>query len=124
MDNKTQEFLDRFPFFTLAKYADTELLGIVQNSDNVVVTMYIYNLLKTDEHKRKFIEAGEEWWWGSNRLIPINIVLKLAMKEFNYALRTFAIKDFTVIFGQQTSMSNIIVKRTKRRQISLVRKLD
>jgi hypothetical protein len=123
MDNKIREFLERFPFMSLIRYGDTELVGIIQNSDNVVVTMYVYNLLNSDEDKVAFIEQGEEWWWGSNRLIPINIVLKEPMRRFTYTLKTYSTKDFEVLYGHQTSLTNVITKRTKRRQISLVRKM-
>jgi hypothetical protein len=123
MDNKVKEFLERFPFMSLASYGENELVGIIQNSDNVVVTMYVYNLLKDDADKLAFIEQGDEWWWGSNRLIPINIVLKEQMRRFTYALKTYSTKDFEVLYGHQTSLTNVITKRTKRRQISLVRKM-
>jgi hypothetical protein len=123
MDNKVKEFLERFPFMSLVRYGENELVGIIQNSDNIVVTMYVYNLLKDDADKVAFIEQGEEWWWGSNRLIPINIVLKEQMRQFTYALKTYSTKDFEVLYGHQTSLANVITKRTKRRQISLVRKM-
>jgi hypothetical protein len=124
MDTKVKEFLERFPFMSLVRYGDTELVGIIQNSDNVVVTMYVYNLLNSDEDKVAFIEQGEEWWWGSNRMIPINIVLKEPMRRFTYTLKTYSTKDFEVLHGHQTSLINVITKRTKRRQISLVRKMN
>lgn len=123
MDNKVKEFLERFPFMSLVRYGENELVGIIQNSDTVVVTMYVYNLLKDDADKVAFVEQGEEWWWGSNRLIPINIVLKEQMRRFTYALKTYSTKDFEVLYGHQTSLTNVITKRTKRRQISLVRKM-
>jgi hypothetical protein len=123
MDNKVKEFLERFPFMSLARYGDQELVGIIQNSDNVVVTMYVYHLLRDDADKVAFVEQGDEWWWGSNRLIPINIVLKEQMRQFTYALKTYSTRDFEVLYGHQTSLTNVITKRTKRRQISLVRKM-
>ena len=58
MDNKVKEFLERFPFMSLVRYGENELVGIIQNSDNVVVTMYVYNLLKDDADKVAFIEQG------------------------------------------------------------------
>lgn len=124
MDPKVKTFLEQFPFMSLARYGENELVGIVQNSDQHVVTMYVYSLLRSDEDKRAFVEAGGEWWWGSNRLLPINIVLKETMRQFNYALNTYSMKDFEMLYGHMTSLTNVIVKRTKRRQISLVRKMD
>jgi hypothetical protein len=124
MDNKVKEFLERFPFMSLVRYGDQELVGIIQNSDQTVVTMYVYNLLKDDIDKTLFVECGEEWWWGSNRIIPINIVLKEPMRRFAYSLKTYSTKDFEVLYGYQTSLNNVITKRTKRRQISLIRKMN
>lgn len=124
MDNKIREFLENFPFMCLVRYSDRELVGIIQNSDQSVVTMYVYNHLKTEEDKLAFIEAGEEWWWGSNRVLPINIVLKDTMRRFGYVLHTYSLKDFEMLYGQMTSLTNVITKRTKRRQISLIRKMD
>lgn len=123
MDSKLKEFLEQFPFMSLVRYADRELVGIVQNSDQTLVTMYVYNQLRGDEDKTAFMECGEEWWWGSNRLLPINIVLKEPMRRFIYALATFSTKDFEMLYGYQTSLANVITRRTKRRQISLVKKL-
>jgi hypothetical protein len=123
MESKIKEFLERFPFMSLVRYGDQELVGIIQNSDQTVVTMYVYNLLKDETDKMLFVEMGEEWWWGSNRLLPINIVLKEPMRRFVYALKTYSTKDFEMLHGHQTSLINVITKRTKRRQISLVRKM-
>lgn len=124
MDSKIRNFLEQFPFMCLVRYSDRELVGIIQNSDQHVVTMYVYNYLRGDEDKKAFIRAGEEWWWGSNRLLPINIVIKESMRRFNYVLHTYSQKDFEMVYGQMTSLNNVITKRTKRRQISLIKKLD
>ena len=124
MDPKIKSFLEQFPFMCLVRYSDQELVGIIQNSDQHVVTMYVYNYLKGEEDKREFISAGEEWWWGSNRLLPINIVIKESMRKFNYVLHTYSQKDFDMLYGQMTSLTNVITKRTKRRQISLIKKMD
>jgi len=124
MDPKVKEFLERFPFMSLVRYGDQELVGIIQNSDQTVVTMYVYNSLKDEEDKLLFVACGEEWWWGSNRVIPINIVLKEPMRRFAYTLKTYSTKDFEMLYGYQTRLTNVITKRTKRRQISLIRKLD
>ena len=123
MDNKVKEFLERFPFMSLVRYGDQELVGIIQNSDQTVVTMYVYNSLKDDEDKMLFVEAGEEWWWGSNRVLHINLVVGPKFKKYSGYLRTYNVKDFEIIQGTSVSLQNIITKRIKRRQIQLVQKL-
>jgi hypothetical protein len=84
----------------------------------------MYNLLISNEHKQNFLEMGDEWWWASNRMLPINLILGEKFKVFSYSLRTFNPKDFEVLYGPTVSLSNIITKRIKRRQIQLVRKME
>ena len=74
--------------------------------------------------KEDFLKLGEEWWVESNRMIPINIVLKSRFEQFQYCLMTFNAKDFEVLYGPSISLANILKKRIKRRQIQLVRKVD
>jgi hypothetical protein len=95
----------------------------MQNVDNNLASMYNYELIKTDNEKRLFLELGEEWWWGTNRMIPINIIFKSRWESFRPTLTTFTIKDFEILHGPSISLSNIIQKRVKRRNIQLVRKL-
>jgi len=120
---KYTELLDKFPFLTLVKYGGNEYVGIIQNMDNNLVSMYNYENIKDIENKQEFLDLGEEWWWGTNRMIPINIIFKLAFEKYRNCLITFSIKDFEILHGPSISLSNIMQKRVKRRNIQLVRKL-
>ena len=84
--------------------------------------MYDYSSLKTEDERRLFLELGEAWWWESNRMIPINIFLNKEISVFRYAIKNFSTKDVKVMFGPCTSLNDIIVKRIKRKSITLVRK--
>lgn len=114
--------LEKFPFLTLGKYVDQEYLGIVGNSCSQIVSMYIYDQLPTDEYKKLFLQLGEEWWWETNRQLPINVALKDRWAVFRPYLKTFIAKDFDVITGPCVSLDSVMFKRVKRRQIQLVRK--
>ena len=120
---KYQQLLDEFPFLTLVSYGGNEYVGIVQNVDNNLASMYNFESIKSPQDKKKFLELGEEWWWGTNRMIPINIIFKLDFERYRPCLVTFSIKDFEVLHGPTISLSNIIQKRIKRKNIQLVRKL-
>jgi hypothetical protein len=119
-----KELLDRFPFLSLCKHGSGEYVGIVQNQSAAVCSVYVYSQLKDTTEKENFLELGEEWWVESNRMIPINIVLKSRFEKFQYCLKTFNAKDFEVLYGPSISLANILKKRIKRRQIQLVRKVD
>jgi hypothetical protein len=104
-------------------HVNQEYVGVVINQDAQVTSMYDYSLIKTDEEKTKFLELGEVWWWESNRQIPINIFLLKEIHGFRYAIRNFSTKDTKILLGPCTSLNDIIVKRIKRRSITLVRKI-
>ena len=100
-----------------------EYVGIIINQDAQVTSMYDYSMIKTDEEKQRFLELGEAWWWESNRQIPINIFLAREIFEFRYVIRNFSTKDVKLMQGTCTSLNDIIVKRIKRKSITLVRKV-
>jgi len=118
----TENLQQNCPFISVLTHADKEYVGIIINQDSNVTSFYDYELIQTEELKKRFLELGEAWWWESNRQIPINIFLRNEIYIFESAIRNFNTKDVTVTLGPITSLNNIIVKRIKRRSITLVRK--
>ena len=118
----TENLQENFPFITVLNHVSAEYVGIVINQDAQVTSMYDYASLRTDKEKQKFLELGEVWWWESNRQIPINIFLNRDILEFRYAIRNFSTKDVKILFGPCTSLNDIIVKRIKRKSITLIRR--
>ena len=43
------KLLEEFPFLTLATYGKNEYLGIIQNQDGNLISMYVYEEIKTAE---------------------------------------------------------------------------
>lgn len=120
----TENLQQNFPFISVVNHVDKEYVGIVINQDAVVTSMYDYNALRTEEEKERFLELGEAWWWESNRQIPINIFLSSEIQEFKYSIKNFTTKDTKILLGPCTSLNDIIVKRVKRKSITLVRKIN
>ena len=118
----TENLQQNFPFISVLTHADKEYVGIIINQDSNVTSFYDYETLRTEEERKKFLELGEAWWWESNRQIPINIFLRNEIVMFEYAIRNFTTKDVKVTLGPVTSLNNIIIKRIKRKSITLVRK--
>lgn len=119
----TENLQENFPFISVLTHVEREYVGIILNQDALVTSMYDYSLLKTEQEKALFLELGEVWWWESNRQIPISIFLKQDIAPFKYIIRNFATKDVRVILGPITSLNDILVKRIKRKSITLVRKM-
>jgi hypothetical protein len=118
----TENLQENFPFISVITHVDKEYVGIIINQDAQVTSMYDYVAIKTEEEKTRFLELGEAWWWESNRQIPINIFLNKEIIEFKYVIRNFSTKDVKLMFGPCTSLNDIIVKRIKRKSITLIRK--
>jgi len=118
------EIQQKFPFLTGLRCQNTEFIGIIQNSDEKIISFYDYQSIRTPEEKQLFLEHGETWWWESNRLLPINIFLQGQMQQFRYCLKTIVNKDVEVMFGSMTSLNNIMRKRIKKRQIQLIVRQD
>lgn len=121
------EFFNRLtqnhPFITVCSYANQDYVGIVQNRDDMVTTIYDYGSIIDNDVKEKFLELGEIWWWESNRLIPINLFLKHEWSMFRPYLRTFNNKSLVIVHGPICSMNELSKRRSKRRSITLVKRM-
>lgn len=121
MNSKYEQLLEEYPFLTIIQYAGNEYLGIIQNVDNQIASMYMYDRLRSVEEKQVFLRLGEEWWWETNRKLPINIAL-LNRWPFQHVCQSFSVKQMEIIAGPEVKLQNQITKRIKRRSISLVNK--
>jgi hypothetical protein len=119
-----QKLADKYPFITLCIYASNEYVGIVQNRDDAITTIYDFGAVTDQEQKRRFIDLANTWWWESNRSIPINIFLRGEWDPFRPTLRTFANKDLEILHGPICSLNDIARKKSKRKSITLVRRVD
>ena len=119
-----KQLSEKYPFITVVMYGNTEYVGIIQNRDKLVTTMYDFGRITDIELKKRFLELAEVWWWESNRSIPINIFLREEWAVFKPYLQTFINKDFDIMYGPATSLAELNKRRTKKRSIQLVRKID
>lgn len=114
---------ENHPFITICSYANQDYVGIVQNRDEIVTTIYDYGSIVDAVVREKFLELGDIWWWESNRLIPINLFLKDEWAIFRPYLRTFNNKSLTILHGPTCSISDLNKRRSKRRSITLVKRI-
>jgi hypothetical protein len=115
---------EKYPFITLCVYASTEYVGIVQNQDDAVTTIYDFGSIHGLEEKQRFLELANIWWWESNRSIPINIFLKGEWDPFRPYLRTLTNKDLQIVHGPVCNLGEMARKKSKRKSITLVRRVD
>lgn len=118
-----QKLTETHPFISVLQYAGEDFVGIVQNRDDIVTTIYDYGAIKDAKLKVKFLELGDVWWWESNRQIPINLFLKTEWREFKPFIKTFNNKALNLLHGPIVSVSDFQKKRVKRKTITLVKKV-
>lgn len=122
MSNIFQRLTDKYPFISVISYGNEEYIGIIQNRDAYVTNFYDLNSVKDADARQQFLDLGEQWWWESNRLIPINIFLKQEWQNFKSCLRIFNSKDVVLMHGPVVSLAELAQRKTKRRSITLIRK--
>ena len=114
----------KHPYLTNIAFQDEDLIGIIQNIDKQILSIYVYNYIATESKKTEFLGCGKLWWEDSNRLIPINIFLREDFYPFKTILRCCSKKDITTILGPVLSLENNFQRRIKRKRIQLIRDLD
>jgi hypothetical protein len=115
---------EKYPFITLCVYANQEYVGVIQNRDDSVTTIYDFGAVVDQTSKVQFLELASVWWWESNRSIPINIFLRKDWDPFRFTLRTFSNKDLEILHGPVCSLMDISRKKSKRKSITLVRRIE
>jgi hypothetical protein len=118
-----KHLLEKYPFISYIGYGGNEYIGIVQNVDDYLTSVYDFGSLRTEDEKSLFLALGDTWWWESNRLIPINVFLRHEWFPFKYSLKTLNSRDVVIKFGPYVSLKEIASKKSKRRSITLVRKM-
>lgn len=121
MTTDLENIQSSYPFLSLIRIGKEELVGIIQNSDSKVLSIYVYEYIPKDL-KQQFLDYGDSWWWESNRKIPINIFIGSDFVKFRPYLRTYTSKDTKVVFGPITKLSSLTdSKRIRRKTVQLLR---
>lgn len=123
-NNIIEQLTAKYPFMSLCIYANMEYVGIVQNRDETITTIYDFGNIQDTQLKLLFIELAAVWWWESNRSIPINIFLKSDWEPFRQYRRTFVNKDLTILCGPVCSLSDLSRKKSKRKSVTLVKRVE
>lgn len=115
---------ENHPFITVVSFASQDYVGIIQNRDDQCTSIYDYGSIVDAKIKEQFLKLGDIWWWESNRQIPINIFLKEEWTVFKPYLRTFNNKSLLILHGPVVSLTEMNKRRSKRKSITLVKRLS
>jgi hypothetical protein len=119
----TKDLKENYPFLSLVAYGNQEYVGVIQNHDDTVLSMYDISRCRTIDEKESYLQLAETWWWESNRQIPINLFLRTDWTPFQFTMVSLNIKDCEIKFGPSVSIQSLAHKRGKRRNIQLVKRV-
>ena len=119
-----KKLTENHPFITVCSYAGQDYVGIVQNRDDIVTTIYDYGSIIDGILRERFLELGDTWWWESNRLVQIHMFLRNDWDPFKPYLRTFNNKSLNIVHGPICSMLELGKRKSKRKSITLVKRMS
>mgnify|MGYP001072480722 FL=1 len=119
----TKDLKENYPFLSIVAYGNQEYVGVIQNHDDTVLSMYDISRCRTIDEKESYLQLAETWWWESNRQIPINLFLRTDWQPFQTTMISLNIKDCEIKFGPSVSIHSLANKRGKRRNIQLVKRV-
>lgn len=110
----------KYEFMTFVVLKDDIIVGIVQNETPKILMIYQFDMLKTTDEKEVFLQFGDEWWWGSNHSVPINLFIGDRFEQFEYCLRGYPKKPIEDMIGPTFSLADRYLRRVRKKKIEIV----
>lgn len=110
-----------FPYFSVIQTSDeTEYIGIILSHNKSIMSFIDVSLINSKPEFTKLIELCQQWWWYSNRLIPINLYYHDDMKPYMQYVVHVSSKTSTVLFGHSTSLETVVeINKNSRKNRTL-----
>ena len=80
-NNIFDKLTEKYPFITLCMYANAEYVGVVQNRDDVVTTIYDFGAVTDQQAKLLFLELANTWWWDGPACSLLDIVRRKGKRK-------------------------------------------
>lgn len=110
-----------YPFMSYLRVGTTVIVGIIQNVTPSTVFVFDFDRIRGDDAKRRFVELGADWWYGSNTSIPIDVFLGEKFDEFRKVLVGHPRKGIDEMVGFSFSLREG-GKRIKRRRVEFLKR--
>ncbi len=95
-------------------------VGIVQNESPKHVMFYDFEKIRSSDMRRRFLELGDSWWWGSNQALPVDSFIGEDFDIFHTALTGYPKKSIDDMIGPTISLQEQYLKRVKKKKIEIV----
>lgn len=107
-----------YPFITVIEHDERVYYGIIKIKSKQYTSLYCFQEMKPEDQEALF-ELGKQWWWQSNRMIPISLYMQEEMEKYEPYVKRFNTDSLKLITGPLISLSDLPTKRVKRRNIAL-----
>lgn len=108
-----------FPFLAMIEFADETHIGIVLNKDKHSITFIDFNKIHSSEKLKKIINIGMNWWWYSNRAIPLNLFYYEDVLPYMQHVTSLPAKTSEVLCGHVCSLETLIDRKYYRKNKTL-----
>ncbi len=109
----------KYEFMTFVVLKDDIVVGVVQNETPKILMIYQFDLLRTLDEKEQFLQFGDEWWWGSNHAVPINLFIGDRFETFEYVLRGYPRKPIEQLIGPTFNLAERYLRRVRKKRIEI-----
>jgi hypothetical protein len=115
-----EETRTKYEFLTFVIFKDDIIHGIVQNETPKILMIYEFDLLRTADEKKVFLRYGDDWWWGSNHSVPINLFIGDRFEVFDYVLKGYPKKPIESLIGPSFNLADRYLRRVKKKRIDVI----
>lgn len=98
------------------------IVGIIQNETQKMMMIYNLEKLRDQKLQKEFLSYGDEWWWGSSRLIPVDSFIGKRFDAYREILIGYPKKSVKEVIGPTFNMGEQYLKRIKKRKIEIIPK--
>lgn len=114
------DFEDILPFVSVIEMDNIRYRGIIINSDKSHISFIDLSKINDDEKLYDFLDLGLNWWWFSNKKIPINLYYPEECMPYMNKITHLPAKNSTIKQGHIISLQKIVDSvKPYRRNISL-----
>ncbi len=110
-----------YPFVTVIEHDAVIFYGIIKIKSKQYTTLYCFQEMD-ESHQEDLLLLANDWWWQSNRTIPICLFMQEQIEKYEKYTKRFNTDQIIVHSGPVISLSDLRTKRIKRRNIVLKKK--
>lgn len=107
-----------YPFITVIEHNERIYYGIIKIKSKQYISLYCFQEMSAVDQEALF-GLGKQWWWQSNRMIPISLYMQGEMDKYEKYVKRFNTDSVKLITGPLISLSDLPTKRVKRRNLAL-----